>query len=99
MKKIFVQFRFPNVSAKQYDQAWEDMRAAGHEHPKGLLYHVSGQNGEDFVAVTVWESMEAFTSFGETLRPLLAKNGFPQVPPTVTPVHFEMSGVETSTAN
>ncbi len=92
MAKIMVQFHFPNTTLQQYDQVWAEIRASGHTHPPGLLYHAGGQNENDIVVVAVWESADAFMQFGDTLRPLLAKNGFPQVKPMVTPIHFELIG-------
>ena len=92
MKKIIVQFNFPGTTTKQVDQAWEASRAAGQANPKGLLHHVSGQQGNNLVVVDVWESAEAFSKYGETLMPILAKAGFPNVPPTITPVHYEYTG-------
>ena len=94
MKKIMVQFNIPDMTAKQYDQAWEDLRAAGQAHPKGLIHHVGVQQGNNWVVVDVWESAEAFTKFGETLMPILNKLGVAQVPPVITPVHYELSGID-----
>lgn len=94
MKKILVQFNFPGMTTKQYDQAWEEMRAAGKSNPKGLLHHVGGQQGNNLVVVDVWESAEAFTKFGETLMPILTKLNVANVQPVITPVHYEFSGVE-----
>ena len=97
MKKVIVQFHVPGMNAKKYDQAWEDLRAAGESNPIGLLHHVGGQQGSDWVVVDVWETAEAFNKFGETLMPILGKLGVAvnQVKPVITPVHFEYSGVET----
>ena len=41
MKKVMVQFDFPGMTAKQYDQVWQDLRVAGHENPQGLEFYVS----------------------------------------------------------
>ena len=90
-----VQFNITGMTAKQYDQSWEDLRAAGQKNPKGLIHHVGAQQGNNWVVVDVWESEEAFTKFGETLGPILAKNGVAQAQPVITPVHYELSGVPT----
>ena len=92
MKKVLVQFNVPGVTTKQYDQAWNDLRSAGQSNPKGLRHHVGAQNGDNLVVVDVWESQEAFAAFAETLVPILAKNGFPEVQPTILPVHYELEG-------
>jgi hypothetical protein len=40
MKQVVVLFNFPDVSLQQYDAVWNDLRAAGHSHPKGLISHL-----------------------------------------------------------
>ena len=86
-----VYFNLPGVSLQQYDQAWSDLRAAGYSHPQGLLHHAGAHDGNDLIVVDVWESADAFGKFGETLVPILAKNGMPNVPPTILPLHYEYS--------
>jgi hypothetical protein len=88
MKKVLVQFTFPNMSSKVYEQAWEEVRKSGNENPKGLLYHAGAQQGNNWVVADVWESAEAFTKFGEVLGPIMEKLGFSKVQPTVLPVHY-----------
>ena len=94
MKKVIVQFNTPGMTVKQYDQTWEELRKAGHSNPSGLLHHIGAQQGNNWVVVDVWESVEAFNKFGETLMPILAKLGVTQVQPVITPVHYEYTGVE-----
>ena len=94
MKKQLVQFNIPGMTSKQYDQAWQELRKAGLSNPKGLIHHVGAQQGNNWVVVDVWESAEAFMKFGETLMPILSKLGVPNVPPVITPVHYEQSGIE-----
>ena len=95
MKKVMVQFTFPNTTLKQYDQAWTECRAAGHANPQGMIHHVGGQQGNDIVVCDVWESAEAFGKFGDVLMPILKKVGLPAVQPVITPVHYEQSGAKT----
>ena len=92
MKKVIVQFTFPGTSAKKYDLAWEELRKLGYSHPKGLLHHVGGIQGNDVIVCDVWESLEEFNKMGEVLMPVLSKLGFPNVKPVITPVHYEYGG-------
>ena len=92
MKKVLVQFNIPGMTAKQFDQAWDELRKAGQEHPVGLIHHVAGPQGNNWVVVDVWESEDHFNKFGETLMPILKRIGVTQVPPVMTPVHYELSG-------
>jgi len=91
MKKVIVQFSIPGMTIEQYDQCWEEMRNTGHANPTGLLHHVGGLQGSNMVAVDVWESEEAFNTFGQTLMPIFAKFGITPVQPMITPVHFELA--------
>jgi len=89
MKKVVVQFNFPNVSLKQYDAVWDGLRAAGHTHPKGLISHVGAATPEGgLLVVDVWESQEAFDEFGKTLMPLIAKQDIPMIQPRILPAHY-----------
>lgn len=94
MEKQLVLFRFPGVTAKQYDQTWDELRKAGMQNPPGLIYHVGAPSGNDWVVSDVWESKEAFTKFGETLMPIMDKVGLPKVQPEITPVHYEFRAVK-----
>jgi len=92
MKKVLVQFSSPGMTAKQFDQVWDELRKAGQEHPVGLIHHVAGQQGNNWVVVDLWESEELFNKFGETLMPILNKVGVTAAPPVITPVYYELSG-------
>lgn len=97
MKKQLVQFNFPGMPVKLYDQCWDEIRKAGQTNPQGLLHHVGAQQGNNFVVIDIWESEEAFKKFGETLIPIMNKLGIAQVQPVITPVHYEYTGTEMET--
>ena len=90
MKKQLVQFNIPGMTAKQYDQCWDELRKAGQANPPGRTYHVGAQQGNNWVVVDVWDSVDAFNKFGETLMPILGKLGVQQVQPVITPVYYEL---------
>jgi hypothetical protein len=94
LKKVMVQFDFPNMTAKQYDQVWQDLRAAGHENPKGLIHHASPQTDKGLKIVDVWEDFSKFNEFGQTLMPILSKNGIIPIVPMVSPLYNEYSGTK-----
>jgi hypothetical protein len=94
MKNVIVHFDFPNgTTQEQYDRVWDDIRAAGQEHPKGLIFHAAAPkpDGGWFVA-DVWESEQAFANFGNFLMPLIQKSGIPMVPPTIMEAHYVYQG-------
>ena len=94
MEKQLYLFNFPNLTKKQYDQVWDEVRKAGHSNPAGLLHHVSAfQNNQCFV-VDIWESSEAFDSYSKILKPIFERVGVRLVNPIISPVHYEYSGVE-----
>lgn len=89
MKQVVVQFNFPNCSLQQYDNVWNDLRATGNAHPKGLVSHVGAPTPDGgLLVVDVWESEEAFNEMGKTLMPLIIKQDIQLVPPKIFPVHY-----------
>lgn len=92
MKKVLVQFNCPGMKAAQYDKIWEDLEAAGHSNPKGLIHHVGAPTPDGWLVVDIWESSEHFNEFGKTLIPIMEKNGVPPMDPMVTPLHFVYNG-------
>ncbi len=50
--------------------------------------------GNNFIVVDVWDSMEKFTAFGEKLNPIFSKLGIAKTNPVITTVHYEYSGAE-----
>ena len=89
MKNVVVLFSAPDFTAKDYDQVWDDLRAAGQSNPKGLMSHVGFARPEGgWMVVDVWESEEAFNEFGKTLMTIFQKNGSQVPPPQVIPAHY-----------
>jgi len=81
-------FFIPDATAEQYEQIIRDLDAAGLTHPAGRILHVAAPSGDGWFVMDLWESQEAFESFGQTLMPLIAKSGMRiDVPPVVTPLH------------
>lgn len=93
MKNVMVLFNSPGMTAKEYDQVWEDLRAVGQSHPNGLLYHVGSPTAEGWTVVDVWESEEHFNEFSQILMPILEKRQINAKEPSVTPVHYSFSHI------
>ena len=93
MKNVVVLFNAPGFTAKQFDQVWDDLRAAGQAHPKGLISHVGFAKPDgSWSVVDIWESMEAFAEFGKTVGPIIQKAGGNVPEPMVLPAHFVLVG-------
>jgi|RhiMetdeSRZDD1v2_1073273.scaffolds.fasta_scaffold85816_2 hypothetical protein len=97
MKQVTVVFEFPTATQKQYESVWDDLKASGNSHPKGLLVHVAarGKNGGLFVT-DVWESEQAFKEFGNVLMPFIQKSGVGIVEPQILETYnvYEAKHVE-----
>lgn len=94
MEKQIVQFNFPGMTERQYDQVWDELRKVDQSNPRGLQYHVSSFKDNSCLVVAVWESREAFDRFSQILLPILNRLGFPQAQLGIAPVYYEYSGVE-----
>lgn len=95
MKKQLIQFNFPGMTERQYDQVWDELRKIGHTNPQGLIYHVSSFQNNNCIVCDVWESQEAFDRFGKILMPIMDKLGIRQVEPKISSVYYDYSNVET----
>lgn len=94
MKQVVVVFEAPGGTAAQYDAVWNDLRAAGHSNPKGLISHVGAAKPDgSWLVVDIWESEETFKEFSNTLMPIVEKNGLPSTTiPMVLPAHYVYVG-------
>lgn len=80
-------FNVPGMNAEQYDATIKGLEAAGASAPDGRLYHVAAATETGWMVVDVWESMEQFERFGETLVPVLHAAGVEPAEPEVHAVH------------
>jgi hypothetical protein len=75
------------IGADKYDAVQKEMGldTPASQWPNGLISHVAGPSGRDWVVVDIWQSQAHFDKFmGSTLGPTLAKvGGMPQ--PELTP--------------
>jgi len=80
-----------NLTAAQYDEIWRLLRQEKADHPQGRLSHVGFEQKGVMRVVDVWDTMEHFQAFGETLLPIIAKVGGEAVPEIVEARHFQTS--------
>jgi len=95
-----VQFSIQGMTAEQYDRAWKELLAADQISPTGLLYHVGGQQADDWVVFELWQSEKAFNKFYETLLTVLGNQGFDisGINQSITPVYYEHEGADLALA-
>lgn len=90
---IGVLFDFAGVTQAQYDQTLKALKPGGafirlSDWPtEGVLFHVAGPTPAGWRVVDVWDSEADFQKFGEVLMPILKSLGFPEVKPSIFPVH------------
>lgn len=83
----------PGGTQEQYEEAGrriagndEGLSSLGDWPVDGILFHAAGPTEGGWRVVDVWESEEAFASFGPTIGPILQRVGFPGEP-RVFPLH------------
>jgi hypothetical protein len=89
---LCIYFAVGGMSPDRYDEVQKALTAAGQGTPAGRSYHVAFKAGDDLHVVDVWDSMEQFEAFGETLMPLLAENGIDPGTPEIAEVYRVIVG-------
>jgi hypothetical protein len=77
---IGVYIRPESMTVEQYRAADEKIDAAGVSQD-GLLLHTCFSEGENLAIFDVWESKEAFETFGTKLMPIVQEVGIAMTPP------------------
>lgn len=80
------------MSAAKYDEVIKTLEAAGVGNPKGRLYHVCYGDPGDLHITDIWDTMDNFHAFGQTLLPILQKLGIDAGLPQVSNVHSTIQG-------
>jgi hypothetical protein len=77
-----------------YDEAIRQLEQAGAGIGKvpGRIFHCAMEAGGNIQAFDVWESMEQFQKFGETLLPIMSKLGADPGEPQIATVHNMQNG-------
>lgn len=89
---IIVHFTPTGMNAAQYEHVLELLRDAGLEAPAGRLHHACYGTPEQLRVVDVYESPQAFETFGQKLVPLLVEHGIDIGQPVVETVHNLIPG-------
>jgi len=84
---IAVVFTPPSMNSEQYDECIRRLDAAGAGRPAGRLHHVCYFNGEQLRVFDVWDSIESFERFGQTLMPILQELGINPGQPAIGEIH------------
>jgi hypothetical protein len=63
------------MTLEKYHETVKRLEDAGAGSPAGRLYHVCFGDENSVRVSDIWDSMESFEKFGETLRPILEDLG------------------------
>ncbi len=82
-----ISFKPAAMDTHRYHETLRRLEAAGAGAPPGRLHHVCHGEGSDLRVIDIWESMETFEKFGQTLMPILQELGIDPGEPEIRPVH------------
>jgi hypothetical protein len=89
---IAISFSPVSMNAVQYDECIRRLQIAEAGAPHGRSFHACYGNSDQLRVLDVWDSMESFEKFGETLMPILKDIGIDAGEPEITEVHHLIKG-------
>jgi hypothetical protein len=87
-----LKFKPAGFTAAKYDETVKQLEAAGAGAPKGRSYHVCYGDPNGVNVTDVWDSMEDFQAFGETLVPIMQSLNVDPGQPDIQQVHNIIKG-------
>ena len=82
-----LRFTPTGLTAAKYDEVIKQLNAAGAGAPKGRSYHVCFGDPNSLFVSEIWDNMDDFQAFGQTLLPIMQSIGLDPGEPVVLPVH------------
>ena len=82
-----LRFTPTGLTAAKYDEVIKQLDAAGAGAPKGRSYHVCFGDPNSLFVSEIWDNMDDFQAFGQTLLPIMQSIGLDPGEPVVLPVH------------
>ncbi len=80
------------MTKAKYDEVNKKLATAGAGSPKGRSYHVCYGDPNGVNVTDVWDSMEDFQAFGQTLIPILQSLSIDSGQPEAKEVHNIIEG-------
>lgn len=87
-----LRFTPKGMTVAKYDEVIQKLKAAGAGAPKGRTYHVCFGDPNNLHVSDIWDNMEDFQAFGETLLPIMQSLGVDPGQPAVIEVHNVIVG-------
>jgi len=82
-----LRFTPAGFTVAKYNEVIKQLNAAGAGSPKGRSYHVCFGDPNNLHVSDIWDNMEDFQAFGQTLLPIMNALGIDPGQPVVLPVH------------
>jgi hypothetical protein len=95
---VVLRFTSPGMTPAKYEETVKRLEQAGAGSPAGRLYHVCFGDKENLRVSDIWDSMESFERFGQTLKPILEELGIDLGEIESLEVHNIIEGVKFKTA-
>jgi len=89
---IAITFTPKSMTAAQFDEVHRKLAAAGAATPAGRTYHLCFGSDNRMRVLDVWETLEQFQKFGETLMPILTQMGIDPGTPDIQPLYHVRNG-------
>jgi hypothetical protein len=89
---LVVKFKPEGFTAARYLETIKQLEAAGAGTPKGRSYHVCYGDANGVDITDVWDSMEDFQAFGQTLVPIMNSLGVDPGKPDVQEIFGIVKG-------
>jgi hypothetical protein len=89
---FIIHFEHGGFTTAKYEDALGQLSAAGQGSPEGRNYHVCHGDPNNLQITDVWNSMEEFQKFGQTLVPILQGLGLELGQPEISEVHNVIIG-------
>jgi hypothetical protein len=87
-----LKFKPAGFTAAKYAETVKQLDAAGAGAPKGRTFHVCYGDPNSVEVTDVWDNMENFQAFGETLVPIMRSLNVDPGQPDVQQVHGIIKG-------
>jgi hypothetical protein len=85
-------FQPEGFTTARYDETIKKLDEAGAGSPDGRIYHFAMETDGKLSVFDVWESMDKFEKFGETLVPIMQALGSDPGQPMTMEIHNIIKG-------
>lgn len=89
---LSIYFRPKSMSKTKYDEVIDRLKKSEAGNPKGRLYHACFGEENNLNVLDIWDTMENFEKFGQTLMPILQQVGVDPGEPEIKEVHNIIEG-------